>query len=87
MSPIIAFRWNGIDLLGLVEKLFRFVQTRPKTWDRIAGDQIAEGKDQAIDSKDGEGKAESVKGKHLDSKITSKNMGVVYMCQRDHDEY
>ena len=61
VSPMITFRFDGIDRLGMAEKLSCFVQTRPKTWDRIAGNQIAQGKDQGINSKDGEAKAESVK--------------------------
>jgi hypothetical protein len=68
MTPIFVFWWNGIDRFGIAEKLLCFVQTRPKTWDGIAGNQIAEGKDQAINSKDGEDKAESVKYEHLDRK-------------------
>ena len=65
MSPMFAFRWDGIDGLGMTEKLLRFVQTRRKKRDDIAWDQIADGKDQAINSKDGEAKAECVDYKHL----------------------
>ena len=67
MSSIFAFRWDGIDLLGMAEKLLCFVQSRRKNWDYIAWSQIAERKDQAINSKDGEAKAECVDYKHLRS--------------------
>jgi hypothetical protein len=67
MSPMFAFRWDGIDLLGMGEKLLCFVQARRKKWDYIAWDQIAEGKDQAINSKDGEAEAECVEYTHLRS--------------------
>lgn len=64
MSLMFAFRWDGIDLLGMVEKLLCFVQLRRKNWDHIAWNQIAERKDQAVNSKDGEAKAECVNCKH-----------------------
>jgi hypothetical protein len=67
MSPMFAVRWDGIDRLGVAEKLLCFVQTRRQKWDDIAWDQIAERKKQAIKSKDGEAKAECVDYKHLRS--------------------
>ena len=59
-SPIFASRWYGIDSFGMIEKLLRCVQVRRKERDKIAWNQIAEGKDEAIDSKEGEGKAEYI---------------------------
>jgi hypothetical protein len=69
MSLIFAFRWDGIDLLGMAEKLLCFVQARRKKWDYITWNQISERKDQAIKSKDGEAKADCVEYKHLRSAI------------------
>ena len=69
MGLMFAFRWDGIDLLGVAEKLLCFVQACRKKWDYIAWNQIAEGKDQAINSKNGEAKAECVDYKHLMSVI------------------
>jgi hypothetical protein len=60
-----AFLRDGINLLGMAEKLLRFVQARRNKWDYIVWDKIAEGKDQAIKSKDGKAKAECVDYKHL----------------------
>jgi hypothetical protein len=67
MNPMFAFRRDGIDRIGMAEKLLCFVQSRRKNWGYIAWNQIAEGKDQAINSKDGEAKAECVDYKHLRS--------------------
>jgi hypothetical protein len=53
----------------MAEKLLCFVQARRKKRDDIAWNQIAERKDQAINSKDGEAKAECVDYKHLGSAI------------------
>jgi hypothetical protein len=72
MRPMLATRWDGIDRLGMAEKLLCFVQARRKTWDYIAWNQIAERKDQAINSKNGEAKAECVGYKHLRSAIAGK---------------
>ena len=69
MTPMFAFRWYGIDRLGMAEKLLCFVQPHGKKWDYVAWNQIAERKDQAINSKDGEAKAECVDYKHLRSAI------------------
>ena len=65
ISPMFAFRWDGIDCLGMAEKMLCFVQAHRKKRDYIAWNQIAERKDQAINSEDGEAKAECVDYKHL----------------------
>ena len=67
MSPMFAFRWDGIDRFGMVEKLLCFVQARRKKWHYMAWNQITERKDQAVNSKDGEAKAECVDYNHLRS--------------------
>ncbi len=59
-SLIFAFMGDGIDRLGLSKKLLCFVQVDRKKWDDIAWNQIAEGKDDAINSKEGKGKTENV---------------------------
>ena len=59
-SPIFAFRWNSIDSFSMIEKLSCCVQVDQKKRDIIAWNQIAEGKDEAINSKEGEGKTEYV---------------------------
>lgn len=69
ISPMFASRWDGIDRFGMAEKLLCFIQAHRKKWDHIAWNQIAERKDQAINSKDGEAKAECVDYKHLRSVI------------------
>jgi hypothetical protein len=44
----------------MIEKLLRCVHVRRKKRDKTAWNQIAEGKDEAIDSKEGEGKAKKI---------------------------
>ena len=46
-----AFRWDGVDLLGMAKKLLCFVQEYRNEWDYIAWNQIAKRGGQAIDSK------------------------------------
>jgi len=70
-----AFRWDGIDRLGMDEKLLCFVQARRKKWDYIAWKQIAERKDQAINSEDGEAKTECVGYKHFKERNRQLDIG------------
>jgi hypothetical protein len=53
-----------MDRLGMIKKLLRFVQVRRKTWDDVAWNQIAEGEDEAINSKGREAKVEYVDKMH-----------------------
>ena len=70
-GPIFAFRWYGIDSFGIVKKLLCCIQVRQKKRDKIARNQIAEGKDEAIDSKEGKGEAECVDIMHPQNRITT----------------
>jgi len=48
----------------MIKKLLRFVQVRRKTWDDVVWNQVTEGGDETINSKEGEAKVEYVDEMH-----------------------
>ena len=76
-SPIFAFRWNGIDSFSMIKTLLCCVQVGRKERDKIAWNQIAEGKDEAINSKEGEGKAEYVDEIHPQKQNNNGQVGTL----------
>jgi hypothetical protein len=64
LFPILAFRWYCIDCFSLIEKVSCCVRVCQKTRYEKARNQVANGKDEAINPKEGEGEAKNVERSH-----------------------
>src|ERR1700722_11000966 len=64
LFPILVFWSYCIDCFSLIEKVSCCVQVCQKTRYEKARNQVANGKDEAIDPKEGEGEAKNVEKSH-----------------------